>query len=348
MLNNVLFLLKRKSNYNESSDYSLNMSTGLYNSASFVQDMLELSNVNSSIEVVVDANSIDAAVTKHNPSHVIIEALWVPPSKFTELLKIKRHQNVKWIIRLHSDMPFLANEGIAIDWIFDYLSYNNVEVAVNSERIQRELQDIVDIKDMNKKIIYLPNYYPQAYKTKIFEKSDSINVGCFGAVRPLKNHMIQAFAAIEFANKIGKKLKFHINDGRIEQKGQPVLKNLMSLFENVYDQGHELVMHEWMPHEEFIKVCAEMDILLQVSLSETFNIVAADSVSQGIPLVGSREISWSSNLFSAEPTDSRDITKKLIWTNRFKYLNTYINQQRLTRYTDESKKLWLGYLKNGA
>jgi hypothetical protein len=77
--------------------------------------MLVANGVDSTIIEVIDNNGIDREVTKYKPTHVIIEALWVIPSKFEILTKL--HPNVKWIIRLHSEIPFLANEGIAMEWM---------------------------------------------------------------------------------------------------------------------------------------------------------------------------------------------------------------------------------------
>ena len=52
-------------------------------------------------------------------------------SKFEVLQKL--HPNVKWIVRLHSEIPFIANEGIAMDWIYEYQKYDNVFVSLNSK-----------------------------------------------------------------------------------------------------------------------------------------------------------------------------------------------------------------------
>jgi hypothetical protein len=100
----ILFLLKRRHDYNSEEHTNLNISTGLYNSAHFMHEMLIDEGLESNIAVVVDNNSIDKEVTKYKPTHVIIEALWVVPEKFYILSKL--HPNVKWIIRLHSEIPF--------------------------------------------------------------------------------------------------------------------------------------------------------------------------------------------------------------------------------------------------
>lgn len=347
----VLFILKRKNGYNPVKDSHIGLTTGLYNSASFMNDMLNELGIESHISVVHDNNDIDREVTKHKPTHVIIEALWVVPTKFHVLCNL--HPRVNWIIRLHSETPFLSNEGVAIDWICEYVLYENVTIATNGTRIREELRNIIKTKtdwsnkEIKKKIIYLPNFYPQEYKVKEYNKDkEYIDISCFGAVRPMKNHLIQAIASIKFAKFIGKKLRFHINSGRIEQKGESVLKNLLNMFEHLSDSGHELINHEWTHRENFLKICSEMDIGLQVSFSETFNIVSADLLSQGVPVVTSDEIPWVNPWFTAKPTKSNHIFFKLLLTHYFPKLNTYTNKWLLTSYTNKTKKIWLKYFKN--
>lgn len=346
----ILFLLKRRHDYNTEKHLNINVSTGLYNSAAYMNDMLIDSGLNSTIKVVVDNNEIDREVTKYKPTHVVIEALWVTPSKFSVLTKL--HPNVKWIIRLHSEIPFLSHEGMAFDWIGDYFEFENVIIATNAIRTCNELKDFLRIKkhlnisEINKKVTYLPNYYPQKYKYKKFnKKKDYIDIACFGAVRPLKNHIIQAIAALKFADTIGKKLNFHINIGRVEQRGDAIMNNLQSIFEHVYDSGHRLIGHTWSPRENFLEICKNMDIGMQVSLSETFNIVAADLISQGIPIVTSKEIPWTNPMFETNPTDSDNILYKLLLTYYLPRVNFIGNQYLLKMYTNKSKKIWLNFFK---
>jgi len=348
-MKSVLFILKRKEDYNEVTDNQIGLSTGLYNSAGFVNTFLNKKTV-SNMVVVIDNSDIDREVTKHRPDVVIIEALWVVPSKIEELQAL--HPSVKWVIRLHSEMPFLANEGIAMEWIGAYSKIPNVQLAVNSPRMKREAEffirslNSVPKEHIHKYVTYLPNYYPQAYhKSDFSPKKKEINIGCFGAVRPLKNHLVQAMAAIEFAEKIGKKLNFHINGDRVEMKGETVLSNLKGLFDHYADKGHKLVIHQWTPREEFLKLCSTMDIGMQVSFSETFNIVGADLISQGVPLVTSNEIPWSSKYFQANPTDSASVVSKLLLTYLLPRVNTSFNRKQLDSYASYTKKVWFNFLR---
>jgi len=344
----ILFILKKRQDSNGVTPSHIGLSTGLFNSSTYVNDMLVAAGVDSQVEVVTDNNDIDRVVTKHKPTHVIIEALWVVPSKFDVLCKL--HPKVMWIIRLHSNFPFLANEGIAFQWIGEYVTYPSLFIALNSPRALEQIRYYCQEKmswtneETKERIIYLPNYYPQDYITKSYHKhKEYINISCFGAVRPFKNHITQAMAAIEFADKIGKKLKFHINVGRIEQKGDSIIKNLEYLFDSLTHCGHELIKHEWTPGEDFVKLSGKMDIAMQVSLSETFNIVGADSISQGVPLVGSSEIPWLSWLFTANPTNSKSIQRALMLTHLLPDINVKLNQNKLTSYTNETEDIWLKY-----
>lgn len=345
----VLFILKRREDYNAVMHSHVGLSTGLYNSASFVHEMLLKNGVESKLSVVIDNNCIDREVTQYKPTHVIIEALWVVPTKFYILQKL--HPNVKWIIRVHSEMPFMAGEGMAMNWLGDYAGFKNIVIAMNAPRMLREIKFYLQHKynwsdnEANEKVIYLPNFYPQKYEKKKFVKNkEHIDISCFGAIRPLKNHLVQAFAAIEFAERNKKVLHFHVNAGRIEMQGGPAIQNLKSLFEQLYYKGHRLINHTWRPREEFLKLCSQMDIGLQVSFSETFNIVGADLIGQGVPLIGCDEIPWLA-IGKADVNSSENIIEHLDLVYKYPQLNVKLNQMFLTHYTNKTEKIWSKYFK---
>ena len=316
------------------------VSSGLKNSAGFVVELLNGVGYIAQLAEVDDNNCIDRVITEFNPNVVIIEALWVVPSKF-EVLK-KLHPDIKWVVRLHSDIPFIAHEGIAIEWIYDCIQ-EHVIIATNSERIA---QEIVDVFRVHNSVVVLPNYYPLSGIIPRHKLSSDgfIDVGCFGAIRPMKNHLLQAMAAIQFANIHKKILRFHINDGRVEDKGEPILKNLRSLFEHI---EHELIEHPWYPHNDFLNLVATMDISMQCSFSETFNIVTADAVSRNIPIVVSHEIRWVDPLCQADPNSSIDMIKALtmVW-NGAKGNEHTTNYKRLMKHNEDVKNQW-GYVIGG-
>ena len=341
----ILFICKnRQAPYSaDDSSYSTTMSSGLHNSVNFVVKMLLSKGIDAKIVDVVDNNCIDREVKAFNPTHVIVEALWVVPSKFDILTKL--YPAVQWVVRLHSELPFIACEGIAMEWVFDSDKHTNVTIATNSKRLKHDLASL-----LTKPVLYLPNYYDvsslDADKSIKIEKCKStIDVGCFGAIRQLKNQLIQAVAAIHFADKIGKTLRFHINGNRIEGKADPVLKNIRKLFEK-NTEGHVLVEHDWMSHSAFTGLIAQMDMVMQVSFSETYNIVTADAVAQHVPVVTSSEIKFINSMFQVNCTNLDDIVSTLYRTYMLsKFKVHYVNFMLLSANSKAAAKQWVATFK---
>lgn len=319
------------------------ITSGLFNSASFVVNYLKEIGHDVKLTPVRDSNAIDKVVTEFDPSIVIIEALWVPPAKFEELLKIQRHKKRRWIVRIHSKAPFLANEGLATRWISQYTEIKSpgIQIAPNTVELTEQLSSAFP----EGQFIFLPNiYHPPKYNLVKEEKFENcINIGCFGAIRPMKNQYQQALAAIEFAEQIGKPLRFHVNGSRTEQKGDNVLKNLIALFEN---SPHELVQHGWYTHRQFIEAISKMDIGMQVSFSESFNIVTADFVLADVPIVASDDISWMPRLLKASPTDHRGIIKTMKFAYFMRRFSSMIQKIYLKIYSIYARKIWSKSIKN--
>ena len=217
----VLFILKRRAGYGYASGFS----SGLYNSAKFAEVMLFKAGYDARLVEVTDNNFIDREVTLFRPDVVIVEALWVVPEKFEVLRRL--HPHLEWIARVHREAAFLAQEGIAVDWIYRYFHTPNVTVAMNSAEGVAEMEPLLGMKPL-----LLPTYYP-APKHPLYKKrfkGDTIDIACMGAVRVLKNHLIQALAAIRFADENELKLRFHINMTRLEVDGGGPYKSIHQLF----------------------------------------------------------------------------------------------------------------------
>lgn len=151
MQSKILFILKRNEIYGSSLIYT-KRSAGLYNSTRFIVETMRERGIDAHIVEVNDNNEIDREVTKHHPDVVVIEALWVVPEKFPVLMSL--HPGVEWFIHLHSDMPFLAVEGIAMDWIIRSANLG-VGIIANSRESFDALSPIV----LDGMLFYLPNVY---------------------------------------------------------------------------------------------------------------------------------------------------------------------------------------------
>jgi hypothetical protein len=191
------------------------------------------------------------------------------------------------------------------------------------------------------RLLYMPNYYPTTGRDpkSVVSHTGRMQIGCFGAIRPMKNMLSQAIAAIWFARNLGKPLDFHINDTRVEQGGAQCLRNLSDLFAEI--PSHRLINNGWLPHDQFLDLVRTMDLAMQVSMSETFNIVAADCVDQQIPTLGSHEIDWLPPISRADPNDIDDICGHLlsVWDDRNKVI--YKNLNGLHQHNSDAIDAWL-------
>ncbi len=329
----ILFIVKRNETYGFKTYCRKN--SGLWNSTEFVASALRSRGYHAHVAEVTDNNDIDREVTAFNPHVVIIEALWVVPEKFDILKQL--HPGVKWYCHLHSNMSFLASEGIAVAWLKDYYE-QGLDIIVNSEFAKDAVSIIIDDSDA---VHFCPNVYArETHAPKCAPAGTHINIGCFGAVRPLKNQLNQAIAALSYAKQEGKYLRFHMNGSRVEH-GACALRNIEALFSA---DNAELILHPWYEHDTFMHVLRhEIDLGMQVSLSETFNIVTADYVAAGLPVVVSSAISWISRWNQVPCEDSLEITEGIrrVWGGR---LLTRWNQRLLRNYSADALKDWVTFL----
>jgi len=340
----VLFVIKQRYAYGQ-----MTKAYGLYNSCDFVARKLQELGIESKVVQVVDNNCIDKEVHLFKPTDVFIEAIWVVPDKFRILSKL--HPNVKWHIRLHSKSPFIATEGIAFDWMNQYMLLRkegiDIELTANSEEFYKNLKSIY-----GHNITYSPNiYYPSSNcssSVPYVRDTDEFHIGIFGALRPLKNHLQQAVWAIEFAKEIQQPVAVHINVSEHEANSAQhgisnVLSNLRNLFKDRQDS--RLVEHPWYPHADFLNLVGQMDLGMQVSFSETFNITAADFIHKGIPIVASTEISFVNSLCKVQTNSSSDALGAMKLATKFgKYGLNRINKMLLNKWNDKATREWVKLL----
>jgi glycosyltransferase involved in cell wall biosynthesis len=329
MKRSILFICKVGHGYGSSYQ---RRSSGLVNSAALVARALEGQGVRCKVAEAVDNNCIDRLVFEFQPDVVIVEALWVVPEKFKELMNLPHHKGREWYVHVHSNIPFLAHEGIATDWLLRYRKLG-VGFIANCERAFEALTAMFGPAQIH----FLPNVYESEMRPPERAVRDHVLcVGCFGAIRPMKNQLTQAMAALEYARETNRYLLFHVNATRTENQGDAILKSLRGLFAGV--RG-ELVENPWMDHGAFKRTVSMMDISMQVSLSETFNIVTADAVSSGVPVVVSDEIGWTSLLSQADCASTRSIKSAMRFAEGNRWL-VRLNQWHLRRYSANALKRW--------
>ena len=106
--------------------------------------------------------------------------------------------------------------------------------------------------------------------------------------------------------------------------------------------NHKLIEHSWCNHDEFIEIVKKMDIGMQVSFSETYNIVAADLVNNMIPIVVSDEIKFIDECCKAKPTSCNDIIIRLhyVYSNKHNIKMFKANKRLLEANSEDCIRVW--------
>jgi hypothetical protein len=332
----ILFLLKERLYSHAKTSY------GLINSATHVADYLEHKGYCCKIVQVLDANSIDKEVYNSKPDIVILEALWCPVYKLKELMELRRYRHITWVIRVHSDIGYLSAELQGMRLLNEYreLHKKKLIISMNSKKCVDALSTATGYD-----YTYLPNIITRREPVIDFlEERRHIDIGCFGAMRLLKNQCFQAICSMIAADQLDKKLFFHITPNLGVEK-DAVLENLKELFKNSH---HELVIHDWMPNQEFQKLVRRMDIGLQLSFTESFNIVSADFINNDRVILVSDAIDWLPNIFRTSTTDYNEVVKKVIYM--YKHRNSTwlkgIARLYLAVYNGTSQREWMAFLRN--
>lgn len=325
----VLFVLKNNVRFQKQN--TTKTQSGLFNGTMQIINGIKTQGIDAHVTHLSETNNISVQIKKHCASIVVIEALWAEPEKLQAL--IQRHPGVKFYCHLHSKTPFIALESPAMRYIVEY-------GKIGCGIIANSWESFGYYKVINKDTIYLPNLYSRPRLEKKFVERDVLDIGCFGAVRPMKNHLSSAIAAIEFARQLGKKLRFHANTTRIEAHGKAVYQNLMHLFMNC-GADYELEPVPWIAPDDFPSYIQKMDLCMQLSLTETFNVVTADAIRAGVPVVVSNAIDWVPRAVQVHNNDLEECLSVM----NYCYLNPEIvnhcnnkldeyNKRALTRWKD--------------
>lgn len=283
--------------------------TGLAVSATNTARVLRAKGINTLVRPVVDVRELEALVVKEQPSHVVVNALWVPTPDLARLSYL--YANVHWSVLCHSNMAFLQAEPNGIRLLHEAVnlelaSLGNFSVAANSRAGVRGVMDSWEAP-----MLYLPNLYfldDTARPMRRKWSGGTLRIGAFGAMRPLKNPTGSAFAALAIATNLGTNLEFHINTGRNDGGWAGRLERAVeAIFEGM--PNAKLVKDTWQSWPNFRTLVRNMHLLLQPSFTESFNVVTADGVAEGIPSVVSDVIEWAPSWWKISPDDSEAIAR---------------------------------------
>ena len=285
-----------------------------------------------------------STILEKNPTctHALVEAPFVSALDMSKLMF--QFPNVSFVCRCHSQIGFLQVEAGAINLIRDYLLLQegnlNFHFAANSTRLCDWVQETY-----NSASLYLPNLYDfERCETKnVFTPFDHrmLRVASFGALRLLKNHTTAAAAAQIIARSRNCDLEFYLSVNR-EEHGKGVLQSIRNMYKNL--RWAKLVEVEWESWPQFRRTVAHMDLCLQISFTETFNITTADAVAELVPSVVTNCIEWLPDNCKADADDAKDVARvgNMLLQNpravndNYRYLSKYVRQgtQRWVDFLD--------------
>jgi hypothetical protein len=240
------------------------------------------------------------------PTHVIISAPWLPTLDLQNL--VFSHSDIQFVVVCHSNVGFLQADPQAITNFRQDLDLEqgalNFTAAGNSNR----LCDWVNAS-YGRPCTYLPNLYFMGDQKLTYRRPWSggpLRIGSFGAIRPLKNNLSAAAAALSIANDFNVPVYFYLNVSRVEGTST-VIRSIESMLKGA--PNITLVKEDWHHWPTFRQLIRSMQILIQPSYTESFNMVTADGAAECVPSVVSDAIEWAPDYWKAEVDDVLSITR---------------------------------------
>lgn len=270
-------------------------------------------------------------------THVVISAPWLSAHDLKCL--ISHYPNIQFAILSHSNVGFLQADPWGVELIRIYLKltaeFDNLTVGANSDRLFEWLQNTI-----GGDTVLLPNLYPLhgSKPEKHWFGASPIRIGAFGAVRPEKNFMTAAAAAVAIHKMTGVDVELHMSSGG-EGGGDATVAAITQLCST---PGVTLIRHDWCLWPEFIQIVATMDLLIQPSYTESFNMVTADGILMGVPSVVSSAISWAPATWKADSDNAMDVAR--VGVNLLRYGNNGEGKQALEKHNKYALHLWIKYL----
>lgn len=291
--------------YDECGEYS---HKGLVISALNTAKVLRENGVNAVIRPVANEQGIAEFIKSEKPTHVVLNALWADTDKLASL--VGNNFGITFVDIVHSNIAFLQVEPKGILKLRELIdletaTVGNFRMAGNSRKFQSAINDSYESP-----CAYLPNLYfvdDTARESRRKWSGGTLRIGSFGVPRPLKNTTVGAYAALSIAHNLGTDLEYHINVGRMDGNGSKTIHAVEAILGGL--PNVTLVKDVWDDWPKFRRVVRNMHLLLQPSFTETFNLVTADGVVEGIASVTSDVIEWVPDWWKASADDTEAIAR---------------------------------------
>ena len=269
------------------------------------------------------------------PSHVIIAAPWIAVEDIASLAR--EFPSINFVVTSHSSIGFLAADPHAIKimrGIVDLqMATHNVFASGNAIKFTNWVSESWGVP-----ALWLPNLYPLTeilhHHQRPLWNGQILRLGLFGANRPLKNHISGAAAAVELAARLRCPIELHISSGRDEGGGTAAIKEITDGV-----PGLTVKFTGWLPWPQFRNYLRGIDLVFQLSYTESFNVVSADAIAEGVPVVASPAIDWVPRSWQAESDNPGDIARVAESLLRDQHAIRH-GRQSLTEYVEKGVAQW--------
>lgn len=240
-------------------------------------------------------------------THVVISAPWIPTAQLQQFTAM--FPGIQFAVNCHSNVGFLQADpnGVAL-----FRQAIDLEMGVANFKVAGNSQKFCDwvYGAYSSPCAYLPNLYfldSATSANKPMYNGGTLRIGCFGATRPLKNFMSAVGAAIQISNELNVATEIYLSSGRTEGGGDTILNAARALVAGLpLVKLIEAGWNAWPQHRTLVR---SMHLLLQPSYTESFNMVTADGIAEGVPSVVSEAIEWAPAHWKAEVDDVEDIAR---------------------------------------
>lgn len=241
-----------------------------------------------------------------NVTHCLVEAMWLTTAELRSL--VTQFPSVHFIIRSHSQVGFLQVESGALLLLREQLMLQEQVMNFTFSSNTRKLAAFIE-QVYSHRCLVLPNLYESdrpSIRRHEAHNHRLLRIGSFGALRVLKNHTTALAAAMEIAVQRHSDLEFHVNSNR-EEHGKGILQSMRNMALGV--PWLKLVEVPWTDWSAFRHTVRHMDLCLQPSFTETFNLVTADAAAENVPSVVSTAIEWVPNYWKADADSVADVAR---------------------------------------
>lgn len=259
-------------------------------------------------------NALAAARSAGAPfSHVVIGALWIPTAALAKCARM--FPDTKFVVTCHSNVAFLSIEPNAVRLLREgaalQAELHNFSIAGNSRKFTHWMTAAYGAH-----CLYLPNLYymdsgtnTAPRRTPWASRGGPIKIGMFGATRMLKNFPGGVAACVQLAQELCADVQIWVNSGR-EDGPKSLLDTARRMVEGLPNAS--LHFFPWAPWPVFRTWVGGMDVGCMPSFTESFNMVTADAVHQGVPSAVGSAVSWTPPEWQCDADSTVSIVRTLV------------------------------------